>query len=224
MKLFELTGIKNYKNMTGKLIMKVLERKGILKRILGKGHYGMAFELHNGEVLKVWHDDPAYEKYIDYCVKIGHPNCVEVFGKISDFQMKKPLTNQTVDMKFVRIEQLEPIKSIKEFGYNGEDTSQFQLRFFNALSLSSSYMKYRQEEWKAWFKRTVPIKEDLSSDRFEDFLDVSYEIGRDLVSMKLDLDLHINNYGLRGKTIVFLDPVVDGQSTREPTPINKVLE
>jgi len=220
MKLFELSGIKKYASMSGTLIMKMLEKEGVFKKLLGKGVYGYAFELSDSEVLKIWVDDKAYEEYIAYCIKHqDNPYLLKVHGKIQHFQMRHALTGKPQDMKFIRVEHLKMPKSLIDFGY--EDSSEIiEHRIFGRMS-----------NYKFLKKQSVPemlefIGADVkkSTPKFIDFLENCVEVGRELFKHELSPDFHIGNFGMRGTQIVFIDPVVDAMSFKGPTKIDDVLK
>jgi hypothetical protein len=218
MKLFELSGIKSYKGMSGNLIMKMLERTGVLKKLLGKGTYGMAFELGSGEVLKVWAKDPAYESWIDYCTKHqNNPYVLKVQGKVHDFQIKRASSGTPVNMKFVRVEKLDEPKSMKDFGY--DDASEWRLKDF--LTQATVYMYKELPIDDAGLIKKFKLDEKKSSPEFIKFVRELSVISLDLAkNTKIALDYHKNNFGMRGNQVVLLDPI---SSDEQPTPINSVL-
>jgi hypothetical protein len=227
MKLFELSGIKDYAKMSGGLLIKMLIRKGVIKKTLGKGTYGMAFELSSGEVLKVWANDGGFEEYIKYCSKNqSNPYLIKVHGKVTAFEMKSAEISYPQGMKFVRVEQLEIPMSLKQFGYGQADknkSEQFLQRFMDYIIHEGNDGELLEGEARLKHFGLDPKK---SSDKFEKFLDAATEICMELRhTLGLELDLSLGNFGMRGEQPVFLDPVIDafGVGDEPPLEINKVL-
>lgn len=205
MKLYELKGIKSYQYATGDQLMMRLKANGVFTKALGKGSYAIAIELSNGEVLKVWAKDEAYEKYIEYCIKNkSNKYLLKTYGKIQEFVMKNSHTDNTENMKFIRIEKLEIPQSLKPFGYTMSDKDEcedFLYRFGNYTTHSApigddTYNRFRLDSEKG-------------STKFLEFVNAAYKIAHDLRKLKLDIDFSLANFGFRGDQVVFMDPVSD---------------
>ena len=221
MRLNELKGIKSYQHATGEQLMMRLVANGVFKKKLGRGVYGYAFEISNDEVLKVWADDPGYETYLEYCQKHkDNPYLLKVLSKVRKFKMKNSNDHDYVeDMKFVRIEKLEIPKSLKPFGYHMssfQDSQKFLAALQKYITAGKDYLPHK--ELLAVFK----LEERRSSPEFEEFLKQAFEILGDLYDQGLDLDIHLSNFGLRGKQIVFLDPAT--QNDGMPMKLDYILK
>jgi len=225
MKLFELTGIKNYKDMPGNLIMKMLDRIGFFKDTLGRGSFGYAFEISNGDVLKVWHRDEAYEKFIEYCIaNKSNPYLLKVKGKVQSFEIRHAANRKPIDMKFVRIEKVNPLKSLKPLGYDDKDSSKTLDEFFwqfQKLIYKRNFDLLEKADTEMY--ETLYLKKQRGSPEFEKILRDIAELMKTFQEMGLKTDVHSGNFGLRGNQLVLIDPVLTYQDEKT-VPIDDVLQ
>lgn len=208
MKLDELKGIKSYQYATGRQLMMRLTSNGVFKKALGRGNFAIAFELSNGEVLKTWSKDEAYEKYLEYASKHhSNPYVVRTLGKIQTYKMKHATEDSPQEMKYVRLEKLEIPTSLKPFGYNSSSYDAAESILDRVIDAIYKYKTLdNRPDFPELFKE-LSISETRASDKFKEFLDAAFQIGGDLLKMGLHLDIGLGNFGLRGDQVVFLDPV-----------------
>lgn len=202
--LDELIGVKKYKDLTARQIMKKMEDELGLKR-LGNGAFGDVVESPDPNwVYKVLEKDPAYEEYIDFIAK--NPN--EHFPKI---KRVKKMTSffkryQVQENKFlvVVIEKLEKIP---------QDRVQFAVDLVNddvdsipthTPEGDKNYSKFTLEElmshdWDGW------TSEDMWSTYYAARTIHKSDLNRPHHSF---MDLHRNNIMQRKDgTIVLIDPI-----------------
>jgi hypothetical protein len=207
--------------MNAEQIMDRLEAAGALKK-LGRGAFGLAFELPNGDVLKVWADDNAYEQYIKYAMKNkSNPYLIRVLGKVHEFKIKNSNDAEFDErIKFVRIEKLTMASSLKDFGYD-EPNENKSHNFFQGVQSYINLEDTHETDGKKLLE-ILRLDEEKSTPRFEKFLGELIKILGDLNYRKTghDLDLAVNNFGLRGNQIVLIDPI----RARSAYPIRHVLK
>jgi hypothetical protein len=116
-KLVELfAGIKALQKLSPDELIKELLSRGFLKKELGRGSKGIAFELTDGTVLKAWVSDPAYESWIQYAAKYPSPFFVKVLSPVKKFKAAE------FELKYVRLEKLKPFKPTRWEGVHLNDT------------------------------------------------------------------------------------------------------
>ena len=223
MRLNELKGIKSYEHATGRQLMMRLTANGVFKKPLGRGNFAIAFELSNGEVLKTWANDEAYEKYLSYVEKHkSNPFLIKPQGKVQTYKMKHQTEGTPQEMKYVRLEKVTIPNSLKPFGYQHSD-SNFAERFLDRLiKVIGKYGTRDECPSDGELFDELGLDEKKSSDKFMKFIDAAFEIGNDLIGMGLHLDIGLGNFGLRGEQIVFLDPVTG--SEEKSIKLNDVMK
>lgn len=227
MKLNELKGIKEYADKDSEAILSQLFDAGVFKKELGRGGFGIAFELKNGEVLKVWAEDQAYEKYITYCsANQSNPFLVRTLGKVKKFKMKYEEydEDEVQEMKFIRIEKLDEADNLTDFGYPQPDRKKSQSFLYDIASVVLEEFEDVPEPGTDEFLTWAGLDPKKATPKFKKFIEVAIEVFRHLRNdLGLELDLKMNNFAKRGDQIVFLDPVIDEFFDVEPIEIEKVL-
>ena len=201
--LDELIGVKKYKDLTARQIMKKMEDELGLKK-LGSGAFGDVMQSPDPNwVYKVLEKDPAYEEYIDFIAK--NPN--KHYPKI---KRVKKMTSffkryQVQESKFtvIVIEKLEPIPQERiDFAVDLVNSDVDDIPSHNPDG-DENYSGLTLEElmshdWEEW------TSEDMWS---------TYYAARTLRKSELKrsgtfMDLHKNNIMQRADgTIVLIDPV-----------------
>lgn len=222
MKLFELKGIKAFKDLNGYELLDLLDKKGVFKKKLGKGAYAYAFELHGGDVLKVWVNDPAFQHYIEYCEKHKNdPWLLKIKGKVQKFKIKDTTTGEPRECRFVRIEKLEMPTSMKDFGYDSDNKDDLEIVLENMNEWL--YLLVKGKINMDEFYEKSFIKKEKVTPKFEEFLKEAIRIYKDnaIDTGVRHPDYKKENFGLRGKQIVFLDPYAQSYGALS---LNDVLE
>lgn len=234
MKLQEIKGTKSLKFTDADELVQKLIDQGFFKKKLGRGMYGIAFELQNGDVLKCWASDPAYEKFIEYCAAHkSNPYLIKPKGKMRRIPLsyvdQEYDSEEAAFFRFIRLEKLEPVSSLKDFGY--PDGSQDRAeRFLNSFQNTAIYQGYDEE--------VPPLdgKDEMFKYLGLDPAKVTTEFRKNILEIaKLvihfrhetdfgELDLQLGNFGMRGSQVVIMDPVKDEFGDGELIPIAKVLK
>lgn len=219
MRLNELAGVKSLASKTPDDIIKALLEKGVFKKFLGQGVYGIAFQLSNDKVLKVWAGDPAFEGYVKYCAEHSkNPYLLKVFGKPR--KLKTTLVDRDdeddkgslIELNFVRTELLQPITSSSQLGY--DDSSKKVASILSNINFNVVYEGYSDDaqilDGSDDSLKHMGLDPTKSTEKFRSFIKNVYPILHHFRHVAgFELDLQVANIGLRGNQIVLLDPIVD---------------
>ena len=211
MLLSELRDVKTLQQLPAEELMAELMKRGILKREMGRGLTGVAFELKNGDIMKVWVSDPGYESWIEFARKHPNPAFVKVLSPIRTFK-----TGDHV-LKYVRLEKLYPFKGAT---YDGLDVRVCMQGIGGHLN-DVRYPPFpsAKEIWAEEFASDKPpIK---ITDKWTKLTNAIILIAEQLLSSGLQLDLHNGNFGRR---LGSPDPVIFDPLHADPKYFDEVVE
>jgi hypothetical protein len=233
MKLIEIKGTKSLEYTDANELVKKLLDQGFFKKKLGRGMYGIAFELPKGDVLKCWVSDHAYESFIEYCAKNkSNPYLIKPLGQIRRFPIfyhdEEYDSNEAAKAKFVRLEKLTPIKSLEDFGYNDSSKSKAE-KFLDSLQYIAIHQGMEdipEIDGSDGMLKWVGLDPTKSTPQFQKNI---IEIGKVIVHIRHEtdmgeLDLQLGNFGMRGKQIVLMDPVKDEFGDGDLIKLDSVLK
>lgn len=233
MKLFEIKGTKSLEWSDADELIKKLMDQGFFKKKLGRGMYGIAFELSKGDVLKCWISDKAYENFIEYCAKNkSNPYLIKPLGQVRRFPIQykdqEHGWEEAARARFVRLEKLDPVKSLHDFGYKDSSKEKVE-KFCNSLqyiAINQGMEDIPEIDGSDEMLKWIGLDPTKSTPLFKKNI---VEIGKVIVYIRHEtdigeLDLHPGNFGMRGKQIVLMDPVKDEFSDGELIKLDSVLK
>jgi hypothetical protein len=187
----ELQGIKNYpKRFYSKNdFVDWMGERGFIK--LGQGHYGAVFdhEKFGGRyVLKVF-SDPAYEHFIEFCLKTQSPHLPRFVGKVMKVSQ---------NARMVRMERLVPMTE-----------QQYDSAYYNldTLCYLADLIAFEPEEN---YEEDPKWAREMNSP-YRPMLDLLVAVLKH-ADNTMTMDFSSDNFMLRGKTAVLTDPYMDHES------------
>lgn len=239
MKLDELAGIKSLMGHTAKglydlFITDFKSGKHKLK-VLGKGSNAVAFT--NGtSVFKFWHRDSAYEKWVNYAMKNPSRLVPKFKSKIRVFPKMLKTKYDLGDLKYVKMELLEPctVESIKCW----EDRAT-KIRIWRIFNGARTAIRENYDIEKATIATMMLVDEAAGLVRLGDVFINTHEMEDRIKSMNPDIkdmltiliefgkrfvdsdgfDYSPDNMAMRGNQLVILDPA----SNEDDLDMNHIL-
>lgn len=155
----------------------------LIEILLGKGSKGSVYS-HNDPslVLKTFYEDPAYEYYLNWCIK--HPN--------NRFGVKVKNWRKSENQNEVLLERLEPVT----WDDLESEVSKWN-KMINGDPLNDDFMHFSNAEWE----RLSKVK-DLDIAEFAKFI-----TGALASNNEFEIELQKSNIMKRGSQIVFIDPL-----------------
>lgn len=229
MKLYELAGIKQFKDLKAKQAIERIRREANINRtslkFLGAGTNAVALT-DGANVFKFWHRDSAYDKFVRLCQRDDSPYLPKFKSKVKTLPaLIKDKFNKPIDVKFVKMELLKPwtgmaavpiwtdpelIKQVGKFKNRAWFVSMFsaaQTAKTPEKTLHELFNRSSEPFDDPNFKYTEHLKE-INSELIE-LLDVICKIVA-IMSGKDKLDIREVNLARREDGhIVFLDPLAN---------------
>lgn len=205
MLLNELTGYRQFQNQDFHGLMAHLEKLGVHN---AGGWFGaVVIPPSKPYVYKCWFNDPGYETFINY-VKSHQSNKMLPQLKGSGRVHKVPLffkRPDTVDgyLKVIRLERLR-------------QTSHLSEQAFSALEEAAQILaagSWTEPEFISWYDEH--IKPELGHAQLDPagFYQVMYDLNQLIDPDDDQIDMHQNNFMLRGDQLVITDPLAGNLGT-----------
>jgi hypothetical protein len=219
MRLTELVGVKSLYNRDLEGVLKSIEQAG--DQVIGKGAYGIAVKNKNGEIIKFWVEDSAYDDFIDYIIK--HPS--KFFPKL----LSKPKQLSTFftrpvgfpdKIKYVYMEELGPWK-VNDDGAEVEIMMKLSAKFESEDIAVSKWKSDAKLKDNKDLRKVIAI---IGEENLKEFYHVSHDLIKVMEAKGHKLDIQGANLMMRGDQLVILDPVTNLQSTREMSKIRSAFK
>lgn len=207
----QLIGVKKFHNLTWAQLVNMLRQQYGITQI-GEGDYGQVFSHPTWDyVVKVFDNDDAYLSFVNYCTDhhpISFPRFTKKVVKIHQFHARN------IDVpKYINVVQMERLQQLRNpskklttaLEYYAEDivncisagVTDYDLSFV----IDGRPLTISVEEFLAEFDTEYGI--------IQTFKDLS-----DFFNTNTDYmpDLHDGNFMLRGKQLVCIDPITNGEN------------
>lgn len=213
MKLFELTGVNSQREKDMIQLLKDISGEGSKFKKVGDGVAAQVFVHESGVVYKFWAVDSAYEKFIEFVEKNSnnkHLPKLKSKVKLLHAFFKKP-KDFPEKIKYVKMEQLEPIKhSTKMPGTRELYVTDIIHGIVNAIELGDDEGTFISELEADEGRDLSPEATRAITELFDLFKKMMKYPGMS----KLNIDIHSGNIMMRGHDIVITDPVNSGKDTK----------
>lgn len=226
MKLYELVGVKKFKDMTRDEIGKHAQLMGGWKR-LGSGAHGHAYE-KDGVVYKFWFQDAGYEAFVEFCSKNKSKFLPKFLTPVKSLPaaFAKHITAPD-KIKYVKMEKLAPFnpsKSVIKIWDKPRDGRKGTISFTYFIELvtdsfekstNPSYEDFEDSLLKRFFSKEAKDKAGLLSLRrtyaitepdAKELLELLIKLREVIRKAGLQPDMKEANYAMRGDQPIIIDP------------------